>query len=129
MAKTQRRHEASNPQAPQTILPKRLSRRELLAVAGATSAVAAVSLVGCAPLFGKTSPAPTATPFVLRRPASLYADATIPSSLASSLIDHLAHTAGIASVTSATSLSTQPDLVLTFGALPSGYSGVAVGPS
>src|SRR5579862_7626630 len=109
--------------------PARITRRELLAAAGASATVAAVSLVGCAPLFGKTSPAPTATPFTLHRPATLYADATIPTALANTIAGHLTSEAGISSVTRVSSVAAQPDLILTFGKLPAGYVGAAIGPS
>lgn len=108
---------------------RRISRRALLA-AGATTAAAA-TLAGCAPFIGKASPTPTPQPFVLRRAASLAADATVPAALAAAIAARIVDVAGVPSATYAatSTATTAPDLVLTFGALPSGYQGAAVGTS
>ncbi|HLZ22487.1 MAG TPA: CapA family protein [Ktedonobacterales bacterium] len=101
----------------------RISRRELLATA------AALTLAGCAPTSAVHHPTPTSTPFALKRPATLYADGTVPPSLRDAAIQYCAGVAGIPGATAAASLDANPDLVLSFGQLPAGYSGAAIGPS
>jgi poly-gamma-glutamate synthesis protein (capsule biosynthesis protein) len=103
----------------------KLTRRELL-VAGAT-ATATVALAACAPSAQKTTA--TITPFSLKRPAILYADGTVPRAVANSVAANLGGHAGIAETHLATSTATTPDLVLTYGALPDGYTGAAIGTS
>ncbi len=102
--------------------PIRLTRREVLA----TGAV--LALAGCAPAMS-ARPAATATPFVLRRPATLYVDGTVPASLGDVARVRLLAAAELQSVVSAASLAAKPDLVLTFGAPPTGYAAVSVGAS
>jgi poly-gamma-glutamate synthesis protein (capsule biosynthesis protein) len=98
------------------------SRRRLLIVA------AGATLAGCAP-FVQQRPQLAATPFALRRPATFFADATVPRALAQDAMRLLAGQAGIATLTPATSLTAQPDLVLTFGAPPPHYSGAVASAS
>lgn len=107
----------------------RLTRRELLAAAAVASA--AVAVAGCAPAAVTTArkQAATATPFALSRPATLYADATVPHGLADRAANLLQNVAGLSDVTAARTISAQTDLVLTFGAPPHGYSSAAIGAS
>ncbi len=102
----------------------RLSRRELLVVA------AAAAVAGCAPGgIQALSPTPTPTPFKLTRAATLYVHGTVPSSVGAGAVRRLAGQAGLSTVTAVTKLTPAPDLVLTYGELPKGYTGVAVGHS
>jgi poly-gamma-glutamate capsule biosynthesis protein CapA/YwtB (metallophosphatase superfamily) len=102
----------------------RISRRELLATA------AALTLAGCAPAATHHPPAPTPTPFSLSRPATLYADGTVPVALRDAVIQRCAGAQGIPGATATTpALSAAPDLVLSFGPLPAGYVGAAIGSS
>jgi len=103
-----------------------LTRRELLAAGAA--ATATVALAACAPGVAQ-KPAATATPFTLKRPAVLYADGTVPKAIANSVAANLGGHAGIAETHLATSAATPPDLMLTYGALPQGYKGAAIGAS
>ncbi|HEX5439310.1 MAG TPA: CapA family protein [Ktedonobacterales bacterium] len=103
-----------------------LTRRELLAAGAA--ATATVALAACAPGVAQ-KPAATATPFALKRPAVLYADGTVPKAVANSVAANLGGHAGISDTHLATSVATSPDLVLTYGALPQGYKGAAIGAS
>ncbi|HKT40667.1 MAG TPA: hypothetical protein VJR48_20020, partial [Ktedonobacterales bacterium] len=103
-----------------------LTRRELLAASAA--ATATVALAACAPV-GAQKPAATATPFSLKRPAVLYADGTVPKSVANSIAANFGGHAGIAETHLATSSDTPPDLMLTYGALPQGFKGAAIGAS
>ena len=103
-----------------------LTRRELLA-AGAAGA-ATVALAACAPAIAQKSAA-TATPFTLNRPVVLYADGTVPSALANSVAANIGGHAGLSEAHLATSATTSADLVLTYGALPNGYKGAAIGAS
>src|SRR5689334_7159486 len=74
-------------------------------------------------------PAATATPFALKRPAVLYADGSVPKTVATSLAANLGGHAGIAETHLATSAATPPDLLLTYATLPQGYKGAAIGAS
>ncbi len=103
-----------------------LTRRELLAAGAA--ATATVALVACAPGVAQKTAA-TVTPFTLKRPAVLYADGTVPRAVANSVAANLGGHAGIAETHLATSTATPPDLMLTYGALPQGYKGAAIGAS
>ncbi|HEU5439619.1 MAG TPA: CapA family protein [Ktedonobacterales bacterium] len=107
----------------------RLTRRELLAAAAAASA--AVAVAGCAPGAVTTArkPSAPASPFALSRPATLYADATVPRALADRAVALLQNVAGLSNVTAAKTLTAQTDVVLTFGSPPGGYSAAAVGVS
>jgi poly-gamma-glutamate synthesis protein (capsule biosynthesis protein) len=101
-----------------------LSRRELLVVA------AAAAVAGCAPSVPQTLiPTPTLAPFKLTRAATLYVHGTVPSAVAGEAVRRLAGQAGLSTVTAVAKLDPAPDLVLTYGDLPKGYSGVAVGQS
>lgn len=102
----------------------RLSRRELLVVA------AAATVAGCAPgAVQVLAPTPTATPFKLTRAATLYMDGTVPPVVANAAAHRLAGQAGLSTVNAVAKLDAATDLVLTYGQLPKGYSGVAVGSS
>jgi len=103
-----------------------LTRRELLAAGAA--ATATVALAACAPVSGQ-KPAATATPFSLKRPAVLYADGTVPKAVANTIAANLGAHAGIAETHLATSTATPPDLILTYGTLPQGFKGAAIGAS
>lgn len=103
---------------------QRLTRRALLATAAAT-------LAGCTQAAAPQSQ-PTATPrppFALGRTGTLYIDGTVPSALGSAVIGHISDVAGISNVTAVPSLNPSPDLILTFGTLPTGYTGVPIGSS
>lgn len=102
---------------------RRITRRELLAAA------AALTLAGCAPAVVRQSPTPTSTPFSLKRPATLYADGTVPATLRDAVIRFCAGAAGMSGATATTDLGASPDLFLTFGRLPAGYVGAAIGSS
>jgi poly-gamma-glutamate capsule biosynthesis protein CapA/YwtB (metallophosphatase superfamily) len=99
----------------------RLTRRELLAGAAATTA--AIAIAGCGP-FGQGSTGP----FSLKRPALVAFDATVPAALHAPLLQQLSGVAGIPSATRATATQTA-DLVVTFGSLPTGYVGAAISAS
>jgi poly-gamma-glutamate synthesis protein (capsule biosynthesis protein) len=103
-----------------------LTRRELLAAGAA--ATATVALAACAPV-GAQKSAATATPFSLKRPAVLHADGTVPKAVANSVAANLGGHAGIAETHLATSTATPPDLILTYGTLPQGFKGAAIGAS
>ena len=102
-----------------------LTRRELLA-AGAAGA-ATVALAACAPAIAQ-KPAATATPFSLNRPAVLYADGTVPRAVANTVAANMGGHAGLSAALLTPGAATA-DLVLTYGALPEGYRGAAIGPS
>ena len=100
-----------------------LTRRELLLTA------TALTLAGCAQV---VAPQPTATPvppFTLGRTAKLYIDSTVPSALGNAIMQRISGVAGITNVVAASALNQPPDLILTFGALPSGYTGTTIGTS
>jgi poly-gamma-glutamate capsule biosynthesis protein CapA/YwtB (metallophosphatase superfamily) len=102
----------------------RLTRRELLVVA------AAAAVAGCAPSgLQNLAPTPTAAPFKLARPATVFADGTVPHAVSNAVARRLSGQAGLSSVTAVAALDPTPDLVLTYGKLPRGYSGAAVGQS
>src|SRR5690242_3087489 len=103
-----------------------LTRRELLAAGAA--ATATVALAACAPGVAQ-KPAATATSFTLKRPAVLYADGTVSKAVANSVAANLGGHAGIAETHLATSAAPPPDLMLTYGALPQGFKGAAIGAS
>src|SRR6266699_996367 len=97
----------------------RLTRRKLLATA------AAAMLAGCAQ---GTAPQPTATPtppFALGRAGTIYLDGTVPPALGSAVVQSINNVAGIPNVTAVPSLNPSPDLILTFGELPPGYTGAS----
>src|SRR6266487_4775180 len=101
----------------------RLTRRKLLATA------AAAMLAGCAQ---GTAPQPTATPtppFALGRAGTIYLDGTVPPALGSAVVQSINNVAGIPNVTAVPSLNPLPDLILTFGELPPGYTGASIGTS
>ena len=101
----------------------RLTRRKLLATA------AAAMLAGCAQ---GTAPQPTATPtppFALGRAGTIYLDGTVPPALGSAVVQSINNVAGIPNVTAVPSLNPSPDLILTFGELPPGYTGASIGTS
>jgi poly-gamma-glutamate capsule biosynthesis protein CapA/YwtB (metallophosphatase superfamily) len=98
------------------------SRRRLLIAASLAS------LAGCAPLAERPI-TPAKKTFALGRPAKLFADATVPQPLAGAALSLVGGRAGIPSVTTVNTIASQPDLILTFGALPPGYRGVAAGRS
>ena len=101
----------------------RLTRRKLLATA------AAAMLAGCAQ---GTAPQPTATPtppFALGRTGTLYLDGTVPPALGNAVAQRISNVAGIPNVTAVPSLNPSPDLILTFGELPPGYTGASIGTS
>src|SRR5262249_62111067 len=99
-----------------------LTRRELLAGA------AAATVAGCAPSGLKVlSAPPTPASFKLTRPATLYADGTVPTAVSATAAHRLAAQAGLTSVTAVANLDPAPDLILTYDDLPRGYGGAAVG--
>src|SRR5579871_4006256 len=100
----------------------RISRRTLL------TAAAAATLAGCAAPLTRRSATPAATRFSLARTAIFSADGTVPASLAQSALVRLTGTAGLSDVASAKQ-GNAADLVLTYGALPSGYVAASVGTS
>lgn len=101
----------------------RLARREFLVTA------VAATLAGCAQAL---VPRPTATPtppFVLGQTGTLYLDGTVPPALGKAVIQLISGVAGIPGVTAVPSLNPSPDLILTFGQLPPGYTGASIGTS
>src|SRR2546421_690878 len=101
----------------------RLTRRKLLATA------AAAMLTGCAQ---GAAPQPAATPtppFALGRAGTIYLDGTVPPALGSPVVQSISNVAGIPNVTAVPSLDPSPDLILTFGELPPGYTGASIGTS
>ncbi len=109
----------------------RLTRREFISAAAVTATAAAVALAGCSPAAAVAQkPAATATQFSFSKPATCYADGSVPSALADRAATLLPAAPGVAAgVTRAPALAAAPDLLLTFGAPPSGYIGAAVGSS
>jgi poly-gamma-glutamate synthesis protein (capsule biosynthesis protein) len=105
----------------------RLTRRELLVM---TAGAAGAALAGCAPsrTYAPTTAA-TSTPFVLDRPATFYADGTVPRALAAAMAQRIAGQAGVPKATLVSSRAPDTDLVLTVGRTPAGYVGTPVGPS
>lgn len=102
----------------------RLSRRELLVVA------AAAAVAGCAPSGVQVLTAPpTPTPFKLTRAATLYVHGTVPATVGAAAASRLAGQAGLSTVTAVATLDPAPDLILTYGDMPKGYTGAAVGKS
>src|SRR5947209_1652824 len=100
-----------------------LTRRALLVTA------AAATLASCAPAM---APQPTATPtqpFALGRTGTLYLDGTVPPALGNAVVQRIRNVAGIPDVTAVPSLNPSPDLILTFGELPPGYTGASIGTS
>jgi poly-gamma-glutamate capsule biosynthesis protein CapA/YwtB (metallophosphatase superfamily) len=103
---------------------RRLTRREVLAAA------AGLALAGCASsTVTKRKATPTPAPFALGRAATLFVAGTVPPALVAPMRARLAGIAGFTEVTLAGGLTTSPDLVLTFGALPAGFQGATAGPS
>ena len=128
MAKTLRR--ARRSRRARTLTPeasratgRRITRRELLATA------AALTLAGCAPAVAHHTSMPTSTPFSLKRPATLYADGTVPVALRDAVIRFCAGATGISGATVATDLGAGPDLVLSFGRPPAAYVSAPIGSS
>src|SRR3989440_164169 len=106
-----------------TLFSMRLTRRKLLVTA------AAAMLTGCAQ---GVAPQPAATPtppFALGRAGTIYLDGTVPPALGSAVVQSISNVAGIPNVTAVPSLNPSPDLILTFGELPSGYTGASIGTS
>lgn len=99
-----------------------LTRRELLL----TTAV--VTLAGCAQISGQPIATPAAT-FILGRSGTLFLDGTIPSALGSTVRAHMSGMVGMPEVIVVPSLNPAPDFILTFGQLPSGYTGAPIGTS
>ena len=99
-----------------------LTRRELLAT---VAVVSAAGLAACAP-FPSLDTKPTPVPFSLNRPIRVGADATVPAALVQAATARLG---GVARITSAEPATKTPDLLLTYGAAPQGYSAVDIGPS
>jgi poly-gamma-glutamate capsule biosynthesis protein CapA/YwtB (metallophosphatase superfamily) len=104
----------------------RLTRREFIAAATATVVVA-----GCAPFSGgATSTARHGQAFATTTPVVIGGDATIPVSLLESLASAIAGHGGIRAAYVVASPIPPPDLFITFGAGPKGYTrGVTVGAS
>jgi poly-gamma-glutamate synthesis protein (capsule biosynthesis protein) len=101
----------------------RLTRRELLVT------VAATTLAGCSQVI---APQPTATPrppFALGRTGTLYSDGTVPPALGATIIQRISAEDSLPDMTFAPSLTPPPDLILTFGDLPPGYTGASIGSS
>ncbi|HEX6542122.1 MAG TPA: CapA family protein [Ktedonobacterales bacterium] len=130
MADEEQQHERARQGAPaksqtQSTGGPLLTRRELLAAGAA--ATATVALAACAPAVAK-QPIPTATPFVLHRPAILYADNTVPTDIANAIATQLGSGhAGISQAQVVTSADSKPDLIVTYGTLPARYQGTAIG--
>ncbi|HEU0025890.1 MAG TPA: CapA family protein [Ktedonobacterales bacterium] len=104
----------------------RLTRREFIAAATATVVVA-----GCAPFSGgATTTARRAQAFATTTPVVIGGDATIPVSLLESLASAIAGHGGISSAYVVASPIPPPDLFITFGGAPKGYThGATVGSS
>ena len=107
----------------------RLTRRELLVAAAAGAALA-----GCGPSTATRALRQIPAPTFLGRPATLYADGTVPPALAQAVSARIATQGGIPhggipSAKLVSTLANDTDLVLTFGALPKGYVGAGVGAS
>ncbi len=100
-----------------------LNRRELLVTA------VAATLAGCAPTITLQPTATPAAPFALGRRGTLYLDGTVPSTLGRAVIQRMRGVVGISDVTAVPSLNPSPDLILTFGELPPGYTGASIGTS
>ncbi|MBO0792581.1 MAG: hypothetical protein J2P36_16760, partial [Ktedonobacteraceae bacterium] len=100
---------------------RRLARREVLMAAVATM------LAGCAQAITRWPF--VKQPFALGRTGTLYPDGTVPPVLGRAIIQHLRGVAGIPGVTAASSHTPAPDFILTFGKLPPGYTGAAIGAS
>jgi poly-gamma-glutamate synthesis protein (capsule biosynthesis protein) len=118
----QEAQDAGLDEAPADRRSARLTRRELLATA---AVVSAVGIVACAP-FPSLDTKPTPTLFSLNRPVRVAADATVPAILAQTAIQRLA---GVAGIPSAEPAAQTPDLLLTYGAAPQGYTAVDLGAS
>src|SRR2546421_5874537 len=106
-----------------TLFPMRLTRRKLLATA------AGAMLPGCA--WG-VAPQPAATPtppFALGRAGTIFLDGTVPPALGNAVAQRISNVAGIPNVTAVPSLNPSPDLILTFGELPPGYTGTSISTS
>ena len=101
----------------------RFTRRTFLATA------ATAALAGCTQTITPRATVTPASPFKLDRPATLYSDGTVPPALAGAALQRISGLDGLAGVTAAPLLQATPDFVLTFGELPAGYSGSAIGAS
>src|SRR5438874_3429071 len=102
----------------------------LLTLRTLLTTAAAATLAGCSQ--APEAPQPTATPrlpFALERTGTLYIDGTVPAAVGKAVIPLISGVAGIPSVTAVSSLNPSPDLILTFGALPAGYTGTSIGTS
>jgi poly-gamma-glutamate synthesis protein (capsule biosynthesis protein) len=99
-----------------------LTRRELLAT---VAVVSAAGLAACAP-FPSLDTKPASVPFSLNRPVRVTADATVPAALVQAATARLG---GVAGITSAEPATQTPDLVLTYGAAPQGFTAVDLGAS
>jgi poly-gamma-glutamate synthesis protein (capsule biosynthesis protein) len=104
----------------------RLTRRELLVT------VAAATLAGCSQAIAPQPAQPTATPrppFALGRTGTLYSDGTVPPALGNAVRERIRDVDGIPDAAFVPSLNPSPDLILTFGELPSDYTGASIGAS
>jgi poly-gamma-glutamate capsule biosynthesis protein CapA/YwtB (metallophosphatase superfamily) len=99
------------------------SRRELLVAA------AGLALAGCAEIGGRPTVQAVVAPHKVTGPLSVYADGTLPTALAAKTTPLLSGMPGIPGVREAQTLDVHPDVVLTFGAIPRGYSTFDVGQS
>ncbi|MGH2485769.1 MAG: CapA family protein, partial [Ktedonobacterales bacterium] len=100
----------------------RLSRRELLVVAAATI------VAGCATATRHPRATPSPTPLALNRAVTVAGEGTLPSALRDALVKRIGAYPGITGASSVAS-SAAPDFILTYGALPSGYTPASVGDS
>ncbi|MBV9705899.1 MAG: CapA family protein [Chloroflexi bacterium] len=98
---------------------KRLSRRELLV----TAAGATLASCGQAVALQRTGA------FTLGRTGTIYIDGNVPPTLGSAIIQRMNGVAGIPAITAVPSLKSSPDLILTFGKLPPGYTDASIGTS
>lgn len=103
----------------------RLTRRELLVTAAAT-------LTGCSQVIAPQPAHPTSTsrpPFALGRTGTLYSDSTVPPALGNAIKERIKGLEGIPDAMFVPALTPSPDLILTFGELPTGYTGTSIGTS
>lgn len=102
-----------------------LTRREFVVTAAAAAVVA-----GCAPFSAKGNPSATsvatAGSFSLNEPAALSGDATIPAGLTQAVAARLGGHGGVSIVYTLDSPVPPPDLMLSFGAAPKGYTTSAI---
>lgn len=106
---------------------KRLTRREFIAGAAAATLVA-----GCAPFSGGATSVKrgVATPFTTSTPLVTGGDATIPTSLLDSLAGAFSGHGGVSLAYTIPSIEPPPELFVTFGHAPDGYTkGVVIASS